>query len=129
MSSRGTYAVGGMGKLEKIKNEGPLVYKWNTQDHRPPHFHVKHKEGKWEIRVFFQDCSETKLVYNFKWPKHYTPETHPIESRLRDQILEQMNAVFEDVLDPNGNVVRRKSFQEVLYEEWDKKVLIDDFKD
>ena len=40
-----------MGRVDSIQLEGYVCW-FNTNDHPPPHFHVK-KEGEWELRVFF----------------------------------------------------------------------------
>jgi len=40
-----------MGKVTSFNIEG--IYCWfNSQDHRPPHFHAK-RRGKWHFRVWF----------------------------------------------------------------------------
>ncbi len=40
-----------MGKVTSFNTEG--IYCWfNSQDHRPPHFHAK-RRGKWHLRVWF----------------------------------------------------------------------------
>lgn len=40
-----------MGKVNSFSLEG--IYSWfNSQEHRPPHFHAKRK-GQWYVRVYF----------------------------------------------------------------------------
>ena len=40
-----------MPKVESISLAGLICWFWSN-DHNPPHFHVK-REGEWELRVFF----------------------------------------------------------------------------
>jgi len=37
-----------------------------SSDHLPQHLHVK-RRGEWEIRVFFLECTEGRLVFDTKW--------------------------------------------------------------
>ncbi len=41
---------------------------FNSLDHLPPHFHVTRRD-EWEIRVFFLQCTDTRLACELKWPK------------------------------------------------------------
>ena len=56
-----------MGKLQSFKIDGLDLF-FNSNDHRPEHFHVR-KSGAWEIRVYFLLCSKGKeLVCDIKYP-------------------------------------------------------------
>ena len=48
-----------MGKVEAFTLEGLELW-FNSSDHLPPHVHIK-RRGKWEIRVFFLDCTDSKV--------------------------------------------------------------------
>jgi hypothetical protein len=56
-----------LGKLQSFKIDGLDLF-FNSNDHRPEHFHVR-KSGAWEIRVYFLRCSKGKeLVCDIKYP-------------------------------------------------------------
>lgn len=90
-----------MAKIDCIKNTGELEFFWNTSDHIPPHFHVKHKGGEWEIRVYFLE-SGSKLEYDFKFP---SKRTQRIKASIEKEIL--------------GKI---KNKDATLLKEWEKKV-------
>lgn len=48
-----------MSQLEAFEIPG-LVIVFYSNDHAPPHFHVK-RRGEWELRVFFLECTATHL--------------------------------------------------------------------
>jgi len=87
----------------------------------PPHFHVKHREGDWEIRVFFLDCTDGELSYEYKVPSTYTVEKHPLKAGFQKEILEKIKALNE-----MENEQMKRSYQDILYEEWGRKVKIED---
>ena len=39
---------------------------FNSEDHGPPHFHVR-KPDRWEIRVFFRSCTRRELSFSVKY--------------------------------------------------------------
>ncbi len=49
-----------MPRLEVFEIEG-LVLVFYSNDHDPPHFHVK-RRGEWELRIFFLECTEDHLA-------------------------------------------------------------------
>ena len=53
-----------MGKVEAFTIEGLKVW-INSSDHLPQHIHIAMR-GKWEIRVFFLECTDGDLVYELK---------------------------------------------------------------
>lgn len=112
-----------MGRMEEITDESEIKYFWNTSDHHPPHFHAKHTGGDWEIRVYFLECREGCLEYDYKFPSHFSPDKHPLSSTYRKEILRKVLGIRKIETDENGQT-RERSFQEVLYEEWDRKVKI-----
>ena len=90
-----------MGKVQSFKLEGLDLF-FNSNDHRPPHFHAR-KSGAWEIRIYILLCSkENGLVFTSKYPPN--PE---ISSKEKKQIL---RLVLEN--------------REQLLDEWEKKVCI-----
>jgi hypothetical protein len=54
-----------MGKLSSFSIEGMQCW-FNSQDHKPPHFHAK-KSGQWEYRIFFMKKAAEML--EVKWQK------------------------------------------------------------
>lgn len=85
-----------MGKVEAFTIAGLDLW-FNSIDHRPPHFHAR-CPGRWEIRVYILECTETQLSYEVKWG------ANPIR-RHREQLLERVV----------GHRV-------ALLEEWERKV-------
>jgi hypothetical protein len=98
-----------LGKSGIVKDIGKLEVWWNSEDHRPPHFHVKHQEEKWQIRVKFLQCTPNHLEYEFKIPRS---RKDPIAKKDRDAILGQMKT-------RNNSMKHRQ-----LYKEWNNKVQI-----
>lgn len=56
-----------MVKVENFNIHGLEAF-FRSNDHLPPHFHVK-KKGEWEIRVYIITSTE-KLHYSVKFPKN-----------------------------------------------------------
>lgn len=57
-----------LGKIEYFSPQGLQAF-FRSNDHRPPHFHVK-KAGMWEVRVYILTSSKNGLDYSFKFPKN-----------------------------------------------------------
>jgi hypothetical protein len=57
-----------LGRIEGFSFQGLQAF-FRSNDHRPPHFHVK-KPGSWEIRVYILTSSKNRLDYSFKFPKN-----------------------------------------------------------
>jgi hypothetical protein len=57
-----------LGRIEEFSLQGLQAF-FRSNDHRPPHFHVK-KSGVWEIRVYVLTSSKNGLDYSFKFPKN-----------------------------------------------------------
>ena len=91
--------------VDCIPNSGELKYAFYSNDHEPPHIHVLHNGGEWEIAVFFLECSSNLLKYKFKVPRNRNMVKRPIMSRFQKQIIE--------------NIVQNKA---KLYLEWQQKV-------
>lgn len=94
-----------MGKVDSFKIPGCECI-FRSEDHNPPHFHVKHKQDGWEIRVFIATTTEKKLEYEFKVP---SSRKKPIPSDLQKDIRKEV-------------VSKRVE----LMKEWDSKVLVKD---
>ncbi len=69
-----------MGKMEKINGGGPLEFFCNTKDHAPAHFHVKHRQDGWEIRVYFMSSTDKTRLLTFK--NSYFAEHYPDDISL-----------------------------------------------
>ena len=85
-------------------NNPKYIYRFYSNDHEPPHVHVK-RTGEWEIRVKFLKCTEDFLDYNFAIPSNRKVSKHPLLSKVEKEIL-------KDILPA----------KEKLYEEWRLKV-------
>lgn len=83
-----------MAKIKAIPDGDELEFFFNSSDHMPEHFHVKHSGGRWEIRVYIKTSSDTHLDYDFKFPKNSTS----IPAKFRDLILEKMKGKEVELL-------------------------------
>ena len=100
-----------MGKSEILVDGDGLEFWWNSEDHRPPHFHVSSSDGVWEIRVRFWECEADKLEYEFKFP---STRKNPIPKADEKKILDKMKG-------PKGLIMKRQ-----LFKEWLDKVVTKD---
>jgi hypothetical protein len=50
-----------MGRVESLRIQGVECW-FNSQDHRPAHFHAR-RRGEWEVRVFFLLREEEMLEH------------------------------------------------------------------
>lgn len=100
-----------MGKSKILIDEGELEFWWNSEDHKPPHFHVSISSGVWEIRVRFCTSEPDKLDYDFKFP---SSRKKPIPSTYEKQILNKMK-------NKSGSLMKRQ-----LFNEWLAKVTQED---
>lgn len=91
-----------MARVEAFEIEG-LMLIFYSNDHRPPHFHVK-KTGAWEVRVFIETTTDDFLDLGHVFQKKHGPS-----GRLQRQIAEQVSA-----------------HRSKLLEEWEAKVHDDD---
>lgn len=98
-----------------VKDVGQLEVWWNTRDHFPPHFHVKHKQEGWQIRVYFDRCTRDDFIYDFKIPPNRDPKSKPISSSDR-------SAIFDQMKNSNSGALMKQQ----LFEEWNEKVKIKD---
>lgn len=57
-----------MPKVESFQVDG-LILKFNSLDHLREHFHVSPSDRSWEVRVYFLECTEEFLAFDFKRPK------------------------------------------------------------
>lgn len=92
-------------KVECIKKQSKYSYLFYSNDHEPPHVHVRRK-GEWEVKVKFLTCKEDFLDYDGSKPKKIT---------LKSSIVQE---ILNDIL----------PVREQLYTEWCKKVLINKSK-
>lgn len=98
-----------MPKIDCLPNEGELIFKFNSEDHLERHFHVKHKGGDWEIRVYFESFDGNDFDYDFKFPSSHTKKNNPIAKKYKKTIVSKLNG---------------KGMIKKLTEEFDKKVNI-----
>lgn len=64
---------------------------FNTNDHPPPHFHLKDKGGAWEFRVFIlTEPVKLETVFAIKRPPPRLQRKVGLEvSRHREQLLQE----------------------------------------
>jgi hypothetical protein len=84
-----------VGKLGSFDIPGLLMW-FNSSDHLPFHFHAK-KTGKWELRVFFLECSQGHLAYETRWskPKGRGPSARDLRLIL-DQVLKHREELLKE---------------------------------
>ncbi len=81
-----------MGKVESFKLEGLDLF-FNSNDHMPPHIHVR-KPGAWEIRVYFLLCRKEKgLVFDIKYPLNAQVSSKE-ENRILKLVLENRSKLL-----------------------------------
>jgi hypothetical protein len=91
-----------MGKVSCFKLEGIECW-FNSQEHRPAHFHAKRK-GQWHIRVYFQQPKD-KMIQRVR------------DRRLRSRISKA---------DRNSIVDVAELYREELLVEWEQKACCDE---
>ncbi len=82
-----------MSKLRTFALDGLELF-FNSQDHWPPHFHVR-KPGCWEIRVFFLSSEPKELDFKMKWPLHKSPSSKE-QSEILKQVLKHRDALLQE---------------------------------
>ena len=83
-----------MGKVDAFKVSGCECY-FRSEDHDPPHFHVKHKQEGWDIRVFIHTTDEKTLSYDFKIPSgRNKPIDGALEREIRKLVFEHREALM-----------------------------------
>jgi hypothetical protein len=87
-------------KVDCIDGEGRFCYLFYSNDHEPPHVHVR-RRGEWEIRVKFLTCKKSFLDYEMVIPKK-----DALKSADKKEILDSILPVKDQ-----------------LYREWYEKVL------
>ena len=74
-----------MGKVEAIKVEGLELLFYSHDPHMPPHFHAI-RESEWNIRIYFLECTESHLEYDFKFK--WLPRLEEIPKNYRKKLLQ-----------------------------------------
>lgn len=87
--------------VECIKRNGKYKYLFYSNDHEPPHIHVR-REGEWEIKVLFLKCTKDHLEYSF------VQRARDLKELLRKVQTEVLLEVFP--------------VKDKLYKEWCEKV-------
>jgi hypothetical protein len=96
-----------LGKVDCISQKGGIEFYFNTEDHYPVHVHVRDKGGKWEIRVYFLECTKSHLEFDFKFP----PCQKKLLGKYKKMILKQIS-----------------NKKDLLLREWEDKVNIETSK-
>ena len=78
-----------MARVEAFTIEG-LTCWFYSNDHRPPHFHVK-RANEWEARIFFLEVNEEDMI-RLVWKKSNPSKAH------RDEIMRQSGLHRADLL-------------------------------
>lgn len=89
--------------VECIHNQR-YVYLFHSNDHEPPHVHVR-RRGEWDIRVKFLNCTVEFLDYNFAVPSCRKVAKDPLARSIQLEILSDILPV-----------------KDKLFNEWCKKV-------
>ena len=88
-----------VGKVQCIAIDGLDLW-FNSNDHRPPHFHAR-MSGEYELRVYFLLCTAEHLECDVKWSKRGKKPSAKVQKSLRDLVVKN---------------------RESLLNEWDRKV-------
>ena len=83
-----------MGKLNCFQMAGVELW-FNSSDHEPPHFHAR-KPDKWEIRVFFTECTRSNLVFNVKFPPSGSGPSGRECRELLNLVLQHRDALYTE---------------------------------
>ena len=89
-------------KVKCIYNQLAYTFYFYSNDHEPPHVHVKRAGGEWEIRVYFLLCTKDELKYDVKKPF----KLKRIMSRDEKEILELICKKREQLYNEWCNVVK-----------------------
>jgi Domain of unknown function (DUF4160) len=83
-----------LGRVACIAVEG--LYLWfNSNDHRPPHFHAL-KAGEYELRIYFLECTTEHLEYEVKWGKAGRLPSSALLKTLRECAVENRVALLSE---------------------------------
>lgn len=80
-----------MARVECISIAGLELW-FNSEDHGPPHFHVR-KPDRWEIRVFFRSCTKRELSFNVKFAFRDKGPNTKEKAVLRREVMAQLGAL------------------------------------
>jgi hypothetical protein len=78
-----------MGKVEAFTIEGLTIWFW-SEDHRPPHFHVK-KADAWEMKVNFLEDTK-KAMFEIIW------SNKPVSAKAKRELAKQVKAHRQELL-------------------------------
>lgn len=81
-----------MAKVDCLTLDGVEVL-FHSNDHMEPHFHV-HRTDEWDIRVFFQQCTERKLAFEYRWRARSRSPSSRMIHRLLRQICEKQDQLL-----------------------------------
>lgn len=80
-----------LGKVEAFTISGLVLWFW-SDDHEPPHFHVK-RVGEWEMRVNFLETTTDALSYQMKWG---TCPSARLLARIARQVVDDREALLAE---------------------------------
>jgi hypothetical protein len=83
-----------LGRVECIAVDGLDLW-FNSNDHRPPHFHAR-RSGEYELRVYFLLSTAEHLEYEVKWSKPGKRPPADIRKTLRDLAVKNRLALLEE---------------------------------
>jgi hypothetical protein len=81
-----------LGQVDAFAVQGVKLW-FNSSDHLPPHLHAK-RQGEWEIRVFFLECTEGNLAYQKKWGRR--EPSHADRTAILSGVLGHRVALLEE---------------------------------
>jgi len=80
-----------MGRVEAFSVDGLVMWFW-SEDHLPPHFHVK-KTGEWEITVSILQTTEGALAFESKWG---SGPSGRLQVQLARNVVENRDALYRE---------------------------------
>ncbi|MGV8083751.1 MAG: DUF4160 domain-containing protein [Coriobacteriia bacterium] len=80
-----------MGRVEAF-SLGALIMWFFSEDHAPPHFHVK-KAGEWEIKISILETTEDVLSFEIKWG---SGPNGRLQAQLAKRVVDNRDALYKE---------------------------------
>jgi len=80
-----------VGRVEAFVIDGLVLWFW-SDDHGPPHFHVK-RAGEWELRVYFLETTAGVLAHEMKWG---APPAAKLLSQIAQEVVDHREALLAE---------------------------------
>lgn len=83
-----------MGRVDCIAVDGLELW-FNSNDHRPPHFHAL-RPGEYELRIYFLQCTTVHLAYDVRWTKTRKKASARVRETLRELAVKNRVALLSE---------------------------------